>query len=116
MEEKNKVEKMFTDIKDYAETRLDIVVLNIQDKSTSVISSMASAVILGTLMLIALMFISIGSAWSIGVYFKNPSIGFFSVAAFYVVVAAIIFINRKKWIKQPIVNSILKKITFHENH
>jgi hypothetical protein len=114
MEEKNKIEKMFTNIKDYAETRFDIAVLNIEDKATGVISSIASAVILGSLGLVALMFISIGGAWYLGEYFKSPSIGFFSVAGFYIVVGLVLFINREKWIKLPIINSILKKITFHE--
>lgn len=115
MEEKNKVEKMFTDIKDYAETRFDIALLNIQDKTTGVISSMASAVILGTLGLIALMFISIGGAWYLGEYLQSPSIGFFSVAGFYLLVAIVLFANREKWIKLPIINAMLKKITIHEN-
>jgi uncharacterized membrane protein len=115
MEEKNKIEKMFTNIKDYAETRFDIIVLNIQDKAVNVISSMASAVILGTLGLISLVFISIGVAWYLGEYFHSPSIGFFSVAAFYLLVTIVVFINREKWIKLPIINAILKKITFHEN-
>jgi uncharacterized membrane protein len=115
MEEKNKIEKIFTNIKDYAETRLDIVVLNMQDKATGVISSIASAVILGALGLIALMFISIGGAWYLGEYLHSPSIGFFSVAGFYIIAATVLFINREKWIKLPIINSILKKITFHEN-
>jgi len=115
MEEKSKIEKIFTDIKDYAETRVDIVVLNIQDKATSVMSSMASAVILGTLGLIVLLFISLGGAWYLGEYFHSPSIGFFSIAGFYLILAAILFINREKWIKMPIINAILRKITYHEN-
>ncbi|MCW3072508.1 MAG: hypothetical protein JWO44_2398 [Bacteroidetes bacterium] len=116
MEETNKLEKMFTDIKDYAETRLDIVVLNTQDKATNVISSMASAVILGTLGLFILLFLSVGAAWSLGEYLHSPSIGFFSIAGFYLLVALVLFLNRDKWIKMPIINAILKKITFHENN
>lgn len=115
MEERNKIEKMFTDIKDYAETRFDIIVLNIQDKATGLISSIASAVILGTLGLIALMFISIGGAWYLGEYLQSPSIGFFSVAGFYLLLTLLLFVNREKWIKLPIINAILKKITIHEN-
>jgi hypothetical protein len=115
MEEKNKLEKMFTDIKEYAETRLDIVVLDAQDKATHVISSIASAAIMGTLGLLILMFLSIGAAWSLGEYLESPSIGFFSVAGFYLLVALILFLNREKWIKLPIINSIIKKITFHED-
>jgi hypothetical protein len=116
MEVKNKLEKMFTDIKDYAETRFDIVILNTQDKVTHVISSIVSGAILGTLGLFILMFLSIGAAWSLGEYFNSPSIGFFSVGGFYFLLAIILFVNREKWIKLPIINAILKKITFHENN
>lgn len=115
MEEKNKLEKMVSDIKEYAETRFDIVVLNAQDKATHVISSIASAVIMGVLGFFILVFVSIGGAWSVGEYFHSPSIGFFSIAAFYLLVMVLLYVNREKWIKTPIINSILKKITFHEN-
>jgi hypothetical protein len=116
MEVKDKLEKMFTDVKDYAETRFDIVVLDAQDKATNVISSMASAAILGMLSLFILMFLSIGAAWALGEYLNSPSIGFFSVGGFYLLTALLLYINREKWIKLPIINGILKKITFHENN
>lgn len=116
MEEKNKLEKMFTDIKDYAETRIDIIALNTQDKASQVISSVASIAILGTLGLFILLFASVGAAWSLGEYLNSPSIGFFSVAGFYFLLMLVLFVNREKWIKLPIINAILKKITFHENN
>jgi hypothetical protein len=115
MEEQNKLEKMVSDIKEYAETRFDIIVLNTQDKATHVISSIATSVILGVLGFFILVFVSIGGAWALGEYFNSPSIGFFSVAGFYLLVAILLYINREKWIQMPIINSILKKITFHEN-
>ncbi|HEX8515481.1 MAG TPA: phage holin family protein [Bacteroidia bacterium] len=116
MEVKDKLEKMFTDIKDYTETRLDIVILNTQDKATSVISSMAAGAILGMLGLFILMFLSIGGAWALGEYFNSPSIGFLSVGAFYLLIAILLYVNRENWIKMPIINAILKKITIHENN
>jgi uncharacterized membrane protein len=115
MEEKNKLEKMFTDMKDYAETRFDIIILNTQEKASHMIASTASIAILGVLGFLVLMFASIGVAWLLGEYLQSPSIGFFSVAGFYLLVVFILFINREKWIKMPIINSIIKKITFHEN-
>jgi hypothetical protein len=65
--------------------------------------------------LIALMFISIGGAWYLGEYLQSPSIGFLSVAGFYLLITIILYVNREKWIKLPIINAILKKITIHEN-
>jgi hypothetical protein len=115
MEEQTKIEKMISDIKDYAETRLDIAVLDAQDKATQVISSAAASIIFGVFGVLILLFVSVGAAWSLGEYFNSPSIGFFSVAGFYLLVGGLLYLNREKWIKLPIINAILKKITFHEN-
>ena len=63
MEETNKIEKIFNDAKDYAETRFDIIVLNAQDKASGLISSFAVTIILGVLGFISIMFLSIDGAW-----------------------------------------------------
>jgi hypothetical protein len=114
MEEKNKVEKLFKHMEEYAETRFDLVVLNIQEKMGNVASSVASAVLLSVFSVFILLFASIGGAWMIGEDFQSPSIGFFSIAGFYLLVAVLIYINREKWIKLPITNALLRKINIHE--
>jgi hypothetical protein len=116
MEEQSKIEKLVSDVKDYAETRLDIAVLEVQDKATSVISSIAASVVVGVIGVIVLLFLSIGAAWALGEYIHSPSIGFFSVAGFYLLLGLILYLGREKLIKLPIINAILKKITFHENN
>lgn len=116
MEETNKFEKMFTDVKDYAETRIDIVALNAQDKVSGMMSSIASIMILGVLLIFTVMFLSISGAWFLGEYLHSPSMGFLIVAVFYLILGVILYIKREDWIKMPIINSILKKISFHENN
>lgn len=116
MEETNKIEKIFNDVKDYAETRFDIILLNAQDKGSGLISSIASIIILGVLGLISTMFLSIAAAWFLGEYLHSPSVGFLCVAVFYLLIVLILYVNRENWIKLPIINSILKKITFNENN
>lgn len=115
MEEKHKVEKLFADVKEYAETKLDLAALNIQDKSSEILASAASVVTLGIAVLFVLLFLSLGAALIIGHVAHNTSIGFFSVAGFYLIVFILLFVYRDKWIKIPVVNSILRKIHFHEN-
>jgi hypothetical protein len=115
MEEQTKIEKIISDVKDYAETRLDIAVLDAQDKATHVISSMAAGAVFGALGILVLLFLNIGLAWMLGEYFHSPSIGFFTVGGFYLLIGVLLYVNREKWIKLPIINAILKKITFHEN-
>ncbi|MFL5764092.1 MAG: phage holin family protein [Bacteroidia bacterium] len=114
MEGKNKVEQLLKHAEEYAETRFDIAVLNMQEKTGNVLSSMASAVLVTVFSLFVILFASIGGAWLIGEYFKSPSIGFFSIAGFYLLLGLIIYMNREKWIKLPIMNALLRKINIHE--
>ena len=114
MEEKNKMEMLWQNVKEYAETRIDLGLLNFQEKTTNVIGSLASTVIVAFLALFFVFFTSVGAAWWIGQSMHNPSIGFFIVAGFYLLVAAVILLNRDKWIGLPIINSLLKKINIHE--
>ncbi len=114
MEEKNKVERLLQHVEEYAETRIDLVALNVQDKLGSVLSSIASIVILWILSVFIFLFASVGAAWWIGDYFNSPSIGFFAIAGFDLLVAALVYFNREKWIKLPITNALIKKINFHE--
>ncbi|MEP7168832.1 MAG: phage holin family protein [Bacteroidota bacterium] len=116
MEGKNKAEQLISNIKEYAETRFDIVSLNIQDKVSDVLSSIASAIVIALLGVFIIFFISVGGAWWIGQMLNNPSIGFFCVAGFYLLVTIIFILNRDKWLKLPMINALLKKINIHEEN
>ena len=108
------MEKLFSDVKEYAETKLDLVALNVEDKASDIAASAASVVTLGIVAIFILLFLSLGAAFIIGHYLHDASIGFFCLAGFYLLVFIVLYYNRAKWIKTPLVNSILKKIHFHE--
>ncbi len=114
MEGKNRVEQLVSNIKEYAETRLDIALLNTQDKISDILSSIASIAVVAILGMLIILFSSIGAAWWIGQMLHNPSIGFFCVAGFYLLAAIIIYLNRNNWIKNPLINGLLKKININE--
>lgn len=114
MEEESKIENLVKNIKSYAETRFDIGVLTLQDKTATLLSSIAVVLVVGILCVFVILFASIGSAWCIGKYLNNPYSGYFIISGFYLLVAVIVFINRDKWITLPIINSLLKKININE--
>lgn len=116
MEEKNKVEKFLKDVKEYAEVRFDIVSLNFQDKFSDIVSSLVSVIILSVMALLILLFAGIGAAIWLGEYFNNASIGFFCITGFYLLLAFLILFNREKWIKFPVMNSLIKKIHFNDEN
>ena len=114
MEEKNNVERLLKHAEEYAETRFDLAVLNVQEKTGNVLSSVASGFLLTVFSLFVILFASIGGAWMLGEHFHDPSIGFFSIAGFYLVIAVLIYVNREKWIRLPIMNALIRKINIHE--
>ncbi len=116
MEELTKVETLIGYVKEYAETKFDLVVLNIQDKVTDIVASTVSSLIATILIVFIVLFASIGCALWLGNYFQNSFMGFFCISGFYLVVALIVILNRSKWIKSPLINALIKKINFHEEN
>ncbi len=116
MEQNNKVEKFLTDVKEYAEVRFDMVSLNIQDKFSDIVSSLVSIVVLSVLALLILLFAGLGAAIWLGEYLNNPPVGFFCITGFYVLLALVLFFNRERWIKFPIMNSLIKKIHLNDEN
>lgn len=114
MEEKNKLESLVSRAKEYAEARFDLMLLNLQDKVSDMAASIASVLLMAVFSFFILLFLSIGAAWYIGEQTGNPSMGFFSLAGFYLVLVLVVYFAKDKIIKTPIVNAILKKITLNE--
>jgi len=114
MEEQGKLEKFISHIKEYAETRLDLMILNTEDKLSDVLSSVASVLVLTLVFLTTILFLSAGAAWWLGETFGSLSLGLFCVAIFYMIVGIVVYCFRDKWIKMPLINFLLKKINLNE--
>jgi len=116
MEEKSKLESMLGKIRKYAEARFDLAILNVQDKISDVFASIASVLLMVFIGFFVVLFISLGIAWYIGDRTGDPSMGFFSLAGFYLLLALVVYFTREKLIKTPIINALIKKITIHEEN
>ncbi|MFI5218579.1 MAG: phage holin family protein [Bacteroidia bacterium] len=114
MEEKNKIEELTGSIKQYVETRFDIIVLNLQDRISDVLSSVAATISVIVLGLFFILFLSAGLAWVIGLQLGNIATGFFSIAGVYLLLGLLVIANRDKWIKLPLINEFLKKVNINE--
>jgi len=114
-EDKNVFEKLFSNCKEYVETRIDLALLNGQDRLGDIISSAISMLVVGLLAFMCFLFISLGAAFGIGKLMHNMAAGCFIVAGFYLLVGLIIWINKTKWVKTPVTNSLLSKININED-
>ena len=104
------LESLFERASDYVETRLDLVKLKATQKSSDIISSLVSRVILMFIIAIFLMLLNIGIALLLGELMGKFYYGFFSLACIYLIAGLIFKAFKNKWVKDPVANAIIKKM------
>jgi len=110
MEEKIKIEQLVSNVKDYAEERMNLIMLNVQEKTAKAIAGTASVLILIILGIFTLGFLSLALAWFLGKILGTAYLGFLIVAGIYLLAAILLWVNRVKWIGFPVMNAFLKNI------
>jgi len=115
MEEKIHVEHLISDVKEYAEERLNLIILNAQEKTSKAVANIASILLVAVLALFMLGFISTAVAWFIGQLLEQPFVGFIIVGGVYLLAAIILWANREKWIGLFVMNAFLKNISDDED-
>jgi hypothetical protein len=114
MEEKSKIDSLVNHVKEYAEQSFNLLLINLYEKVSRMISGATAAIILAVFGVIVLLFLSMGVALWIGRALGEIFLGFFIVAAFYMLVAAFLYMMRDKWIRLPVVNSVIRSIYYAE--
>ena len=104
------VGSLFEKAGDYLETRLDLFKLRAVDKTSDFTSSLVSRIAIATILILAIFMVNIGLALWVGELVGRVYLGFFIVAAFYALLALLIHVFRKTWIKDPITTLIIKKM------
>ena|SRR6218665_236252 len=104
-------ETLFAKAGDYLETRIDLVKLKTTRTTSDVVSSILSKAIVGLFAIIFLIMVNIGLAIWIGRALGETYYGFFIIGGFYGLVALLFQWFRRDWIKTPVSNKIIKKMT-----
>ncbi|MCY7420972.1 MAG: phage holin family protein [Chitinophagaceae bacterium] len=104
------IESLINKSHEYAETRLDLFKLKLVDKSSQVVSTIASGIALFVIGFIFFIVFNIGLALLIGDLVGKSYWGFFILAAFYAFIGFIFYKNRNRLFKKPILGTFLKKI------
>jgi len=110
MEEKAKIEQLVSDVKEYGEERMNLFMLNAEEKIAKAIAGTSSLLIMIVLGIFTLAFMSFALAWFIGQLLDQPYLGFLIVGGAYLLVAILCWANRAKWIGLPVMNAFLKNI------
>jgi hypothetical protein len=104
------IESLIEKGEQYGKTTLELLKLKTLDKSADVASNMVSWLVVVVLAVLFFLILNIGVALWLGELMGKSYYGFFAVSGFYAVLALILFIFRKKLIKNPLNNSIITQV------
>lgn len=104
------ITSIFEKVEEFSKTSIELYKLNAIDKSAEVVSSTIASISIFMTIALSLLIINIGCAFWIGDLLNNTSYGFFIIGGFYAVISLLLIIFRNQWIKNPISNSLIRKM------
>ena len=104
------IESLFEKAGDYVETRIDLLKLKAADSSSDVISSLVSRLAVVWVGAVFFILLNIGIALLLGEALGRSYYGFFVLSGFYLITGLILNAFKRKWIKQPIADKMIKKL------
>jgi hypothetical protein len=104
------IEKLVASVSDVAETKIELIKLRAAGKISASLSSLVTMMMVLVFSGAALTIVSFGFAYFIGSKLNNLSYGFFIVGGFYALAGLLVFLNRKKWLQEPLSNLFINKL------
>lgn len=109
MQLNEKVEDLTDSLKEYVDTNYELIKLEVIEYSSVISAGIISTLIVGVMLTFFSFFISLYAAYYLSDQLGGNHIGFFIVSGFYMLLAIVIYLNRKKLIQIPVCNSIIRK-------
>ncbi len=94
----------------YLETRVELLKLQVVSKSTGVVSSLVSTIIISVLIVFGLSILNIGLSIWIGTLLGELWLGFIVVGGFYILLALLFVAFKDKLVKRPLTDILIKKL------
>lgn len=115
-EEKEKIDTLIDHAEHYFKTRQELSKMIIADKTSTILSSVMAGFVLFFIFFFVFVFASFSMAYFISGYYGNTSLGFVAVTALYLFSGLLLYFNRDKWMKAPMINVIIKNFFKHDVH
>lgn len=114
MEEFQKVENLAEHVKDYVNTRISLVKLQLAEKTSKLIAWIIAAVFLFFILLFFVIFLSLSAAHGIGDAFGKPWLGFLIIGGFYMLFGLLVWWGKEKLLRIPIMNAMIQQLFSEE--
>lgn len=95
---------------DYLETQVELLKVQAAEKISSLLANMIAALILSLFLLFFLLFASIGLAHVLSDWIGRSYAGFLIMAGFYLLIGYVVFKNRERILRRPILNAIVRQL------
>ncbi|HMO61450.1 MAG TPA: phage holin family protein [Ferruginibacter sp.] len=105
-----RIETLSAQVKAYANARIDAAKLELAEKISSLLSNLIAGAIAVLVFLVFFLFLNFSIAYMLADLTGKTWIGFLIVAAFYLLIAVVVWVAREKIIRIPVMNSILKEL------
>ncbi|MEO6302398.1 MAG: phage holin family protein [Bacteroidia bacterium] len=115
MQEQTKIEETVDSIKDYVNTRYELMVLKTSDKVAHLGSNFLSVIPIIFLTVLTVLMLSFGLALYLNTLLVSEFCGFLIVGGGYFVIAFLLICVRKKLIAKPLRNKIIKELFKNSN-
>lgn len=103
------IELLFEKIEEYGKTNYELTKFKLLKTTAILIPSLISRLIVVLVFFFFALILSMGIAYYLGELLGNLYVGFFIVAAFYLVAGIVFRLFLYKWIKKPMGDSIVKQ-------
>ncbi|MCC7232900.1 MAG: phage holin family protein [Bacteroidia bacterium] len=108
--ENNSLNRLAASVQEYIETRAEIVRLSAVEKSSRMAASLVSMLVFVILLSLVLVFLSIALAYGLSEWIGRAYSGFLIVGGMYLLTALVLFLNREKWLKAPVMNQMIRNL------
>ena len=105
-----KVEELSGHLKEYVNIKMDAVKLEVAEKASSVFGRVITGTIILVIFFIGFLFANFSVANALSDWLEKSWAGFLILAAFYFIIALIIWLVRDKLIRIPLMNFFIKLI------
>jgi hypothetical protein len=110
-----KVEDLASTIKEYADSRIEEVKLSVAEKSAAVMANVIAGIVVAMVFIFFIIFVSVALAVGLGIWIGKMWVGFLIVAFLYLLVGALVWKARVKFIQFPIMNAFVSQL-FNNEH
>jgi Putative Actinobacterial Holin-X, holin superfamily III len=110
-----KVEDLATTLKEYADSRMEAVKLQVAEKSSAIMANIIAGIAVAMLFVFFTIFASMALAVGLGVWIGKMWVGFLIVAFLYLVIGALVWKSRVKFIQFPMMNFFIAQL-FNNEH